>query len=223
MIEHLLLTIVAPPLLLLGRPLVPWLWGLPDQERRGAARLLAPHGPLARIGAALAEPKLALLLFVTTFAVWHVPSLYDAAQGQALVHYVEHALFFGTALLFWWPVIHPSGGSRTLSRVAGIGYFSVPMFESTLIGALLTFATRPFYLTYAQAPRLTGLSAVDDQQLAGLIMWIPGGLVYTAAILWLLAGLLREEEDAGVRGVRRGAQPDAPPVADDDAFLFERA
>lgn len=223
MIEHLLLTIAVPALLLLGRPLVPILWGLPDADRRGAARLIGPTSVLARIGQILAGPKLALTLFVTIFAVWHIPTLYDAAQGQTVVHYLEHTTFFLAATFFWWPVIHPSGGSRTLSKVAGIGYFSVPMFESTLIGALLTFSTRPFYATYALAPRVTSLSAVDDQQLAGLIMWIPGGLVYVAAILWLLASLLREEEDLADADLRTGTQPHASSVAGDDAFLFERA
>jgi putative membrane protein len=196
MTEHLLLTVGAPPLLLLGWPLVPLLWGLPDQERRGAARFLKPRGALFRLGSFLARPLVAVSLFVTIFALWHVPVLYDAAQGQTLVHYAEHTLFFFAALLFWWPVIHPGGGARTLGRMAAIGYVSIPMLEGTLIGALLTFAQRPFYATYLAAPRLTGLSALDDQQLAGLIMWIPGGVVYGAAILWLLAAVLRDEEAA---------------------------
>ncbi|MBV9324483.1 MAG: cytochrome c oxidase assembly protein [Chloroflexi bacterium] len=196
MTEHLLLTAGAAPLLLLGRPLVPLLWGLPDQERRGASRLLRPRGTLFRVGSGLARPSVAVTLFVTSFALWHVPFMYDAAQGQSVVHYAEHTLFFLTALLFWWPVIHPGGGRRTLGKIAAIGYVSIPMLEGTLIGALLTFAQRPFYATYLVAPRLTGLSPLDDQQLAGLIMWIPGGMVYGAAILWLLAGVLRDEEAA---------------------------
>ncbi|MBV9577843.1 MAG: cytochrome c oxidase assembly protein [Chloroflexi bacterium] len=196
MTEHLLLTVGAPPLLLLGWPLVPMLWGLPRQERRGAARLLRPHGLLFRVGSSLARPTVAVTLFVTTFAIWHVPFLYDAAQGQTLVHWTEHILFFATAMLFWWPVIHPGGGARTLGKFAGIGYVSIPMLEGTLIGALLTFAQRPFYATYLAAPQLTGVSPLEDQQLAGLIMWIPGGLVYGVAILWLLAGVLHDEEAA---------------------------
>jgi putative membrane protein len=196
MTEHLLLTVGAAPLLLLGQPLVPCLWGLPNQERRGAARLLRPHGTLFRIGAVLARPSIALALFTVVFALWHVPLLYDAAQGQTLTHYAEHSLFFVTALLFWWPVIHPGGGARTLGKIAAIAYVSAPMLEGTLIGALLTFAQRPFYTTYTAAPRLTGLSALEDQQLAGLIMWIPGGVVYGVAILWLLVSVLRDEEAA---------------------------
>ncbi|HEY1292399.1 MAG TPA: cytochrome c oxidase assembly protein [Chloroflexota bacterium] len=196
MTEHLLLTVGAAPLLLLGRPLVPMLWGLPDQERRGAVRLLRPRGALFGICSVLARPSVALALFTITFALWHVPVLYDAAQGQTLVHYTEHVLFFTTALLLWWPVIHPGGGARTLGKMAAIAYLSVPMLEGTLIGALLTFAQRPFYITYIAAPRLTALSAVEDQQLAGLIMWIPGGLVFGIAVLWLLASVLRDEETA---------------------------
>jgi putative membrane protein len=203
MTEHLLLTVGAAPLLLLGKPLVPLLWGLPDQERRGAARLLKPRGTLFRLGSSLARPPTALALFTITFALWHVPALYDAAQGQTLVHYAEHTLFFTTALLFWWPVIHPGGGARTLGKIAAIAYVSIPMLEGTLIGALLTFAQRPFYTTYVAAPRLTGLSPVDDQQLAGLIMWIPGGLVYGVAVLWLLATVLHDEEAADARAVQR--------------------
>jgi putative membrane protein len=194
MTEHLLLTVGAPPLLLLGSPLVALLWGLPDQERRGAARWLKPGGWLFHVGSTLSRPPIALAVFVTTFALWHVPVLYDAAQGQTLIHYTEHAMFFTTALLFWWPVIHPGGGARSLGKIAAIAYVSIPMLEGTLIGALLTFAQRPFYATYVDAPRLTGLSPLDDQQLAGLIMWIPGGLVYGVAVLWLLASVLRDEE-----------------------------
>ena len=116
MTEHLLLTVGAPPLLLLGSPLVALLWGLPDQERRGAARLLRPNAGLFKVGSRLARPAVALTLFVMTFALWHVPVLYDAAQGQTLIHYTEHVMFFTTALLFWWPVIHPAGAPAASAR-----------------------------------------------------------------------------------------------------------
>ena len=207
MTEHLLLTMVAAPLLLLGAPLVPMLWGLPRQERHGAGRLLRPHGVLRQLGDALTNPYVALPVFLVTFSAWHIPALYDAAQGQTLIHYAEHVLFFATALLFWWPVIHPNGGTRKLSRVAAILYFTPPMFVGTLIGALLTFASHPLYATYSAAPRLTSLSAADDQQIAGLIMWIPGGMVYVVAVLWLLARALQDEETAEAR--LAAAQPSA--------------
>jgi len=84
---------------------------------------------------------------MTTFAVWHIPMLYDAAQAHSLVHYGEHAMFLAAALLFWWPVIHPTGGVRRLPRVASVLYFAPPMIEGTLIGALLIFATLPVFAT----------------------------------------------------------------------------
>lgn len=221
MTEHLLLALGAAPLLLLGKPLVPLLWGLPTQERRGLARLLKPDSMLPRIGGAMVDPKTALTLYVVVFGVWHIPPLYDLAQGDTLVHYTEHALFFGTALAFWWPVIHPHGGPRRLPKIASVLYFAGPMFEGTLLGALLAFAHSPVYATYAAAPRVTPLSVLDDQQLAGLIMWIPGGFVYAAAVLALLASLLSEEERTAAR--RDAAQSDASAVARDDTVLFENA
>jgi putative membrane protein len=217
MTEHLLLTLVAPPLLLLGKPLVPLLWGLPEQERRGVARLFAPRGALARMCGTLVRPVVALGLFSVTFALWHLPSLYEAAQGQTLTHYTEHATFFLTGMLFWWPVIHPHGGPRRLAKVAAIAYFALPMVEGTLMGALFTFASRPLYASYVLAPRVTTLSPLDDQQLAGLIMWIPGGLVYAVAVLTLLVSVLREEE------ARAELDANPPPVAGDDPVLLEHA
>jgi cytochrome c oxidase assembly factor CtaG len=171
---------------------------------------------LFRVGSSLARPTVALALFLTTFALWHVPVLYDAAQGHTTIHYTEHVLFFTTALLFWWPVIHPGGGTRSLGKIAAIAYVSIPMLEGTLIGALLTFAQRPFYATYVDAPRLTGLSPLDDQQLAGLIMWIPGGVVYGIAVLWLLASVLRDEE-------AHAAAIEAEAEAEDRAMAKTRA
>jgi cytochrome c oxidase assembly factor CtaG len=206
MTEHILLTLAAAPLLLLGAPLVPLLWGLPDQERRGAGRLIKPHSTLHRLGATLTRPFVSLTIFVVVFAVWHIPSLYDLAQGHTTVHYLEHILFFASAILFWWPVIHPSGGARTLSLVASTLYFAGPMFEGTLIGALLTFAPRPLYATYLLAPRISGLSPLDDQQLAGLIMWIPSGLVYAGTVLYLISLALRDEDGMGSAAPATGAE-----------------
>ena len=200
MTEHILLVLVAAPLLLLGRPLAPLLWGLPRQERLGAARLMSR---LARPGQFLCHPGTAASLVVVAQAVWHLPPLYDQAQAHAPAHYAEHVTFFASALLFWWPVMRPHSG------VAGVGatlYFMAPMFEGTLIGALFTFASRSFYATYALAPRLTSLSAVDDQQLAGLIMWIPSGIVYAFAALWLVWSTLREADMARL-------EPQSPVVA----------
>ena len=206
MIQHILLVIVAAPLLLLGAPLLPLLWAFPTDVRRGLGRLLVPGKPFHRLFHILTEPLVSAALFLGTVAVWHVPRFYDAAQGRTIVHDLEHGLFLGTALLYWWPVIHPTGGRRRLDYGAAIPYLLLPFFEGNAIGALLTFASRPLYATYQQVPRVWGLSALEDQQLAGLIMWIPGGMMYLIPILVCLALLIGRGESAGA--VLAGRAPD---------------
>lgn len=193
MVQHLLLLLIAPPLLLMGAPLVPSLWGLPTSLRRAVGRRLGPRGSLARLGHVLTVPGVAIALYVGTIAVWHVPAFYDAAQGRTFTHDIEHSAFFGTALLYWWPIIHPSGGRRRLSVGRAIPYLLPPFLEGMLIGALITFADRPIYRTYAEMESTWGLSALDDQELGGLIMWVPGGMLFLIPLIGLLAVLLRDE------------------------------
>jgi putative membrane protein len=194
MIQHLLLLLIAPPLLLLGKPLVPMLWGLPSSWRRRAGQMLGPSHVLARLGDTLTMPLVAASAFVITIAVWHIPVFYDAAQGRTLTHDLEHLMFFGTALLYWWPVIHPAGGRRRLSYGLAVPYLLPPFLESMVIGVLLTFADRPLYRTYAEMEMPWGFSVVSDQQLGGLIMWIPGGMLFLIPLIGLLTAVLRNEE-----------------------------
>jgi putative membrane protein len=194
MLQHMLLVLGAAPLLLIGAPLLPLLWGLPDQERRGVGRLLSRHGPLHTLGHRITQPLVAEVLFLSTLALWHVPMLYDAAQGRSITHNLEHAMLLGTAALFWWPLLPPAGASKQMSRGLAIVYLAAAAVEGTVIGALLTFSSEPLYTTYMLAPRITELSVLQDQQLAGLIMWVPSGLVYLSAILVQIGLLLRSDE-----------------------------
>jgi cytochrome c oxidase assembly factor CtaG len=194
MIQHLLLVEVAAPLLLLGAPLLPMLWALPKDARVGLGRLFAP-GPVHSFFTWLTHPLTAVAVFCTVMSVWHIPQFYDAAQGRTLIHDLEHAIFLGAALLFWWPVIHPAGGRRRLNYLAGLVYFVPPMSVGSLIGALLTFAHSPVYQAYQKIPRVWGISVVGDQQLAGLIMWVPGGLVYIIPVFAFLVLLFQEKPE----------------------------
>jgi putative membrane protein len=194
MLQHMLLVLGAAPLLLIGAPLLPLLWGLPDQERRGVGRLLHGHGPLHRFGHQITQPLVAEVLFLGTLALWHVPVLYDAAQGHSLAHNLEHALLLGTAVLFWWPLLPPTDASKRMGRGLAVVYLAAAAVEGTVIGALLTFSSEPLYATYRLAPRIAELSVLQDQQLAGLIMWVPSGLVYLSAILVQVGLLLRSDE-----------------------------
>jgi cytochrome c oxidase assembly factor CtaG len=195
MIQHLLLLLIAPPLLLMGKPLVPVLWGLPTGARRQLARLMLPGRSLSRIGDFLTKPILAVVAFVLTIAIWHVPPFYDAAQGRTITHDLEHLMFFGVALLYWWPVVHPAGGRRRLSYAWAIPYLVPPFVEGMLLGILLTFADTPLYRTYAAMEPTWGISTLGDQQIGGLVMWIPGGLFFLIPVLGILTAIFRQEDE----------------------------
>lgn len=194
MIQHLLLIMIAAPLIWLGAPMLPAMWSFPRRTRRRIGRLFRDSHPVHGVFHFLTRPGVALTLFILVLTGWHYPALYDAAQGRSIIHDLEHALFFGTALLFWWPVIHPTGGRRRLPYGAGILYLFPAKLAGFVLGAGLTLTDTAFYRTYVEAPRLWGISALGDQQLGGLIMWVVGGLLYIVPLLALVLMMMREDE-----------------------------
>jgi cytochrome c oxidase assembly factor CtaG len=202
MAQHLLLTMMAAPLLLLGNPLPLVLWGLPPGARRWLA---APFRRTARLRFALSAMTFwpaAGLLHVVAIWVWHVPLLYDLAAEHELVHAVEHATFFVTALLFWWPIIRPA--PRLAPRLhpgLQIVYLLAATAQSTALGMLLAVPERAFYPHYARVAATLGISAVDDQMVGGGLMW-SGAHMYLLPILLILYGIARDSasqrDDAAV-------------------------
>lgn len=176
MIQHVILIAAAPPLLLVGRPGVAIGALLPAPVWRAFARL-----GLARLGAAVGRPVPAALLHGAAMWVWHAPPLFDAAMTSEPLHQLEHACFFLTALLFWSAVFR---AVRSPSRrIEGAAAIVVTLIQGGLLGALLTLAGRPLY-GHGDAALAWGLTPLADQQLAGLVMWVPAGAVY------LLAGMV---------------------------------
>lgn len=194
MIQHILLIMIAAPLIWLGAPMLPMMWAFDRSTRRQIGKLFHQGNPVHRVFHFLTRPGVALALFLLVLAGWHHPALYDAAQGRTLVHDAEHALFVGTALLFWWPVIHPTGGRRRLSYGAGILYIFPAKLAGFILGAYLTLTGTPYYQTYIDAPRLWGISALGDQQMGGLIMWVVGGLLFIVPLLALVLMMMRQDE-----------------------------
>ena len=187
MVQHELLMLVAAPLLVLSRPLPTLAWGLPRATRQAAARLAGRAG----LGAALrwlARPGTAGALHAAVLWGWHAPALFEAALHVPWVHDLQHASFFGSALLFWWALL---GGPRARFG-AGILVLFATMVHTSLLGALLTFSGRALYASYEATTPPWGLSALEDQQLGGLIMWVPGGMAYLMAGLALVAGRLAQ-------------------------------
>jgi putative membrane protein len=189
MAQHEVLMTIAAPLLVLGRPLVPALFALPPGARRGASSWT--QRPWFRsTWTRLTRPGTAWLLHAIAIWIWHLPRLYDATLQSDLVHTLQHLSFLGTALLFWWTVLHPAWSGR---GVALLSLFTT-MLHTGALGAVLTVSSSQWYSAYATTTAAWGLTPLEDQQLGGLIMWIPGGAVYLIAALALLAGMLRESE-----------------------------
>jgi cytochrome c oxidase assembly factor CtaG/ferredoxin len=178
MIQHFLLTMLAAPLILLGAPYIPLLRGLPRKVReRGAGPFLASRA-LQRLGRFLTHPLTGLLAFTLTTVAWHLPVLFELALGSESWHIVEHLCFFLTAILFWWPVILPWPSRPQWPRWAIIPYLLFADIQNTALSAFLCFYERVIYPTYTTAPRLTGMTAQEDQAGAGAMMWVLGSLAY---------------------------------------------
>ncbi len=200
MLQHMLLMMVAPPLILLGAPLIPIVRGLP----RFAAREFAGpflNWPLAnRVGTALANPICALILMgVATFA-WHTPRLYELALGSSAWHEVEHACFFLASIIFWWPVVQPWPSRAQWPRWAMVPYLFIGDLQNTILSAILVFSDQVIYPSYAMTPRLFGFTAQQDQAAAGAMMWVLGGFAYVfpAAVIAIHCLSKRVEHGGGV-------------------------
>jgi putative membrane protein len=184
MVQHVLLALVAPPLLLLGTP--GWL-----------LRSLLRYPVVARTARILTMPLVAFTSFNIVFMVWHLPVLYEATLHDESVHIFEHLLFMATGVLNWWAILSPLPELPRLPPPAQIVYLFLDGVPMTVLSALIVFASAVLYPTYAAAPRIMDLSAMADQQIAGLIMWMPGGMIYLAALSIVFFAWLGREERAG--------------------------
>jgi putative membrane protein len=188
MVQHELLMVVVAPLMVLGRPLAAWAWAFAPAQRQVIGRGLRVRW-WASTWAWLTDPLTAWVLHALALWLWHVPRFFDAALANEGWHALQHASFLGTALLFWWAVLGRDARSRANSGFA-LAYLFTTMLHTSALGALLTLAPTPWYESYATTTALFGLDPVEDQQLGGLVMWIPGGFAYVAAGLVMVARLL---------------------------------
>lgn len=193
MTQHVLLSTFAVPLLLLSAPLATLVWALPITWRRRLGAV-SQDRLISRGWNVLTLPLVAWLAYALSLWLWHMPALYEAAILDNTLHLLEHISFFASALLLWWTALI-SVRSTALGPGAGIFLLFTTSLHAGLLGALLTFAQRPFYPYYESVPSFFGLDALADQQMAGIIMWIPGGLVYlTGAVVLIYLWLQRLEK-----------------------------
>jgi putative membrane protein len=188
MVQHELLMVVAAPLLVLGRPLAVWTWALQPAQRRAAGRWIGARA-WAGLWATLTDPLVAWALHAIALWAWHVPALFDGALENEGLHIAQHASFLVTALFFWWAVLGHDPRGRYGAGHSFI-YLFTTMLHTSALGALLALAPTPWYAPYVETTVAFGFDPVQDQQLGGLVMWVPAGLAYVIAGLAVMGKML---------------------------------
>jgi putative membrane protein len=182
MVQHLIITLIVPPLWLMGMPA----WSL---------RPLLEQRTLLASARALTGPLVAFALYNVVFIGWHFPALYNWALVNHNAHILQHMMFITTATLMWWPVVDPIPELVRLQTPARLLYMAALGIPMSIVSAIITFAEQAMYPWYEAAPRVfASLSAADDQQLGGVIMWVPGMLVFWIALTIVFFRWSRSEE-----------------------------
>ncbi|MBI1296372.1 hypothetical protein GC175_15575 [bacterium] len=208
MIQHLLLMMAAAPLLMLANPFPTFLWALPRHLRVRIGSWFAPGHPLYNMLAQVLSPGISWMIFIAVYLGWHDPNLYNLALRNDFVHDVEHITFFGVSILFWWRTIGagPQIGKR-LSPMVRAAYAISLIPPNMLTGVAITFATSPIYSHYTTVPRLYGISVMDDQVWAGLIMWIPGSMMYIVAAIFLVGIQMNRARRVELKAMAQSTSP----------------
>ena len=191
MAQHEILMLVSAPLMVLGRPFIVTLHALPHSLRDRVADGVRSR-PAALFWGRISGPLTVLILHAVVLWAWHLPFFFEAALQNESIHVVQHLSFFLTSALFWWALMQGRYG-RLGYGIAVLYVFATAM-QTEVLGALLTFGRHPWYPTHASRTAAAGASAVADQQLAGVVMWIPFGVVFVLIALGLFAAWLGEAE-----------------------------
>jgi len=198
MIQHLLLIMVVPVLLLLPNPMPFVLWGMPTPARLTVGEwlnnIINKNSATGRVLRRITSPLAVWFIMIVFIIGWHDPFMYNAALRNEFVHDIEHLTMFFAGMLFWWTVT--GAGPRlhkNLSRPAKVAFVLAAIPPNMALGVVLSFAQQPIYTYYSDMPRLWGISVMDDQRISGIVMWIPGGMMYFIAALVLIAQILSGE------------------------------
>lgn len=192
MVQHELLMMLAPPLILLANPVPILLWGLGGSSRLQAGNFLTRDSAIRRLRDFFGWMPVAWILYVANLWGWHHPVLYQAALRDPWIHDIEHVLFFLTALVFWWPVIHPVSRPAPIQDSVRILYLFLAATQDALLSGLIALSSSILYPQYETDLRLWDLTAREDQIGGGIVMFAVGSTTYLAAILFLVNSLLSE-------------------------------
>ncbi len=209
MLQHMLLTTVAAPLLVLADPFPAALWALPRGLRRRIGRVLVRRARARAVWRVLTTPVAAWLAQALTLWTWHIPALYNAALSHPELHVAQHLTLLATAVLFWWPVVTPAPRvARPPTDDVRLVYLVLGAFQTAALGVLLAASPRPLYAAYAGA-----VDALADQARGGVVMWGLGGAVDMLAVMIMLWRFLQRHE----RSMPGAIIDQALPVRDNEA------
>ncbi len=188
MVQHLLLMTLAPPLILVGAPVMPLLHGLPQYFVRSVVGPLSRWSLMQRVGRVLCQPVFCWLAGTAALVGWHIPGAFTLGLQSEGWHVVEHACFLGSGFLFWWPVVQPWPSAPAPPKWSILLYLFLATLPCDILSAFLVFCDRVVYTVYLSTPKHFGISALADQQCAGALMWTCVTIVYllAAAILTIL-------------------------------------
>jgi len=195
MVQHVLLLLIAPPLLLLGKPVPVLLVGAPRSLVRAIARAHARRAWFRGFTGLLLNPFFAWPLYIGTAFAWHLPALYDAALRNSGVHVLEHLCYLATGLVFWAVVIQPFPSARRLAPGWRLAFVLAAMLPDAILGLAFILIGTPIYPFYAAEARLWGISVLDDQALAGNIMFVGGDFIFACAVIPLFAAAMNQLEE----------------------------
>jgi cytochrome c oxidase assembly factor CtaG len=205
MVQHMILMMIVPPLVLLGNPMIPLLRGFPRPVARKVLGPILRFPPVARFGRMITRPAFCWVAYVVSLAVWHFPGPYDLALRSDGWHDVEHASFLFTSILFWWPVVQPWPSRMHWPRWTVPVYLVLAGFVNSAISAFLVFSGHVLYPIYLTVPRIDSMSAVSDQVVAGVVMWFVGSFAFSIPAVVLMVKLLsprRRQPEPFRRGLR---------------------
>jgi putative membrane protein len=208
MVQHMLLMFVAPPLLLLGAPQIPLLRGLPVIIARPMLGPLLKSRTVRKLAELLAHPVVCWMALAVATWTWHAPGPYQLALRSEGWHEFEHGCFVAAAILFWWPVVQPWPSRARWPGWAMVPYLLLADVQNTVLSAILTFSDRVIYPYYETVPRLAGITPLNDQIMAGVIMWVPGSLIFLIPAVIIVFNLLSAQGAVDPRASRESGAAD---------------
>lgn len=207
MSQHIVIAMLAAPLLLIARPMPAYIWALPRSLRTGAGTALTDTGFVVRTLRLLTRPAVALPLFTGTLYGWHIPAAYNASLENEWLHLFMHFTMFASAILFWWPIVGPPPVRTRLSYPQRIVYLLFAVTPTALLAAFITLSNSVIFEFYLDSPGHFNWSPTEDQRVGGLLMWIPGNFVYLTTMTVLFFRWFAEEERKSSQRIMNASRP----------------